>query len=221
MHRLTRRVLSGTAAGSAAVLLLVSCTGPSTGSSTGRAAGRTAEEGTGASSIDAADSAPAAPLAPPAPAARQQDGTGLPLVAGQWGAGRSKTPPRRLGWERPVDGDERSAASPLKVTVTAASPPSYVSFMLHSNIDEAGIPDEDTRRQKILACGSGITEPGCRIKENEDRSYTIETVGAPPVGHPYRVLYVQWAPDRPGAEETWASWQLPTGWANRPQSTTR
>ncbi|MGW6547244.1 hypothetical protein ACWGBH_31010 [Streptomyces massasporeus] len=218
MHRLTRRVLSGTVAGSAAVLLLVSCAGSPTGSSTGPAAGRTADEMTGPSSAGADSAAPAAPAAP---AARQQDGAGLPLVAGQWGDGRRRTPPRHLGWERPADGGDRSVASPLKVTVTAASAPSYVSFMLHSRIDEAGIPDEDTRRQKILACGAGISEPGCRIKENGDRSYTIETVGAPPAGHPYRVLYVQWAPDRPGAEETWASWQLPTGWATRPQSTTR
>ncbi|MFD8223686.1 hypothetical protein ACFV16_05875 [Streptomyces massasporeus] len=220
MHRLIRRVLGGTVAGSAAVLLLVSCAGSPTGS----AAGRTADETTGPSSAgtDLSDGAdPSAPAALAAPAARQQDGTGLPLVAGQWGDGRRKTPPRRLGWERPADGGEGSAASPLKVTVTAASAPSYVSFMLHSRIDESGIPDEDTRRQKILACGAGISEPGCRIKENGDRSYTIETVGAPPAGHPYRVLYVQWAPDRPGAEETWASWQLPTGWATRPQSTTR
>jgi hypothetical protein len=215
VHRLTRRVLGGTVAGSAAVLLLVSCAGASTGSSTGHGAGRTADPVTGA------PSAPAAPAAPPAPAARQQDGTGLPLVAGQWGDGRRKTPTRRLAWERPADGAERASASALKVTVTAASAPSYVSFMLHSRIDEAGIPDEDTRRQKILACGAGITEPGCRITENEDRSYTIETVGAPPADHPYRVLYVQWAPDRPGAEETWASWQLTTGWATRPRSTTR
>ncbi|NJP50954.1 hypothetical protein HCJ93_12950 [Streptomyces sp. SBST2-5] len=83
--------------------------------------------------------------------------------------------------------------------------------MLHSRIDKSGIPDEDVRRQKVMACGPGITEPGCRITRNEDRSYTIELVGVPPPGHPYRVLYVQWAPNRADAEETWASWQLPTG----------
>ncbi|WP_158786581.1 hypothetical protein [Streptomyces sp. NRRL F-5065] len=83
--------------------------------------------------------------------------------------------------------------------------------MLHSTIDASGIPDEDTRRQKILACGNGITDPGCRITAGSDGSYTIEVLGAPPPDHPYRVLYVQWAPNRPGSKETWASWQLPTG----------
>ncbi|MCH0542243.1 hypothetical protein I3F58_22360 [Streptomyces sp. MUM 203J] len=83
--------------------------------------------------------------------------------------------------------------------------------MVHSRVDGSGIPDEDTRRQKVLACGAGITDPGCRITDNRDGSFTIEVPGTPPPGHPYRVLYVQWAPDRPGTEETWASWQLPTG----------
>ncbi|WP_139216328.1 MULTISPECIES: hypothetical protein [unclassified Streptomyces] len=99
----------------------------------------------------------------------------------------------------------------MRVTVKAPSPPSYASFMLHSRIDASGIPDEDTRRQRVLACGTGIADPGCRITDNNDGSYTVEVPGSPPEGHPYRVLYVQWAPDRPGAEETWASWQLPTG----------
>ncbi|MFF7989232.1 hypothetical protein ACFZDG_05465 [Kitasatospora xanthocidica] len=83
--------------------------------------------------------------------------------------------------------------------------------MLHSTIDASGIPDEDTGRQRILACGSGITDPGCRITDSGNGSYAIEVVGTPPPSHPYRVLYVQWAPNRPGAEETWASWQLPIG----------
>ncbi|WP_437026854.1 hypothetical protein [Streptomyces sp. enrichment culture] len=84
--------------------------------------------------------------------------------------------------------------------------------MLHSRIDGSGIPDEDPRRQKVLACGEGITDPGCRITDHEDRrSYTIEAVDPLPAGRPYRVLYVQWAPERPGGKETWASWQLPTG----------
>ncbi|MET9296461.1 hypothetical protein [Streptomyces sp. NPDC003077] len=77
--------------------------------------------------------------------------------------------------------------------------------MPHSTIDASGIPDEDTRRQKVLARGAGITEPGCRTMDNNGGSYTIEVIGAPPPGHPYRVLYVQWAPNRPGTEETWAS----------------
>ncbi|MFG2848192.1 hypothetical protein ACGF12_34250 [Kitasatospora sp. NPDC048296] len=63
--------------------------------------------------------------------------------------------------------------------------------MLHSTIDESGIPDEDTRRQKVLACGPGITDPGCRITDNGNGSPTIEVVGTPPTSHPYRVLYVQ------------------------------
>lgn len=133
-------------------------------------------------------------------------------MAGQWGNGRHKEPPQRLEWRRPAGKNPRAdVEQPLRVTVTAASAPSYVSFMLHSTVNESGIPDEDTRRQKVLACGDGITDPGCRITDHRDGSYTIEVVGALPPDHPYRVLYVQWAPNRPGAEEIWASWQLPTG----------
>lgn len=202
MQGLTRRAAGGAAALCVAVLL-GSCTGPADEPSRARASDRTL----GPASPSASPSG-----APARPAARLDGGPALPLVAGQWGDGRRKAPPRRLDWEEP-EGNSRGsgAGKPLSVRVTADAAPSYVSFMLHSRIDKSGIPDEDVRRQKVMACGPGITEPGCRITRNEDRSYTIELVGVPPPGHPYRVLYVQWAPNRADAEETWASWQLPTG----------
>ncbi len=142
--------------------------------------------------------------------ARQDDGTELLLVAGQWGGGRRKAPPKHLDWARSVGRDPQAGTGQHgRVAVSAPSAPSYASFMLHSTIDESGIPDEDTRRQRVLACGAGITDQGCRITDGGNGSWTIEVVGTPPAGHPYRVLFVQWAPNRPGAEETWASWQLP------------
>ncbi|MEV0302210.1 hypothetical protein [Streptomyces prasinus] len=146
------------------------------------------------------------------PTAQENGGTDLPLVAGQWGSGGHKEPPQRLEWGLPARENQKAAAGEsVRITVEAASAPSYASFMLHSRIDDSGIPDEDARRQKILACGDGIDDAGCRITDNKDGSYTIESVRAQPTSHPYRVLYVQWAPTRPGDEETWGSWQLPTG----------
>ncbi|MGX2994331.1 hypothetical protein JNUCC64_08540 [Streptomyces sp. JNUCC 64] len=192
MHRLTHRFTSGAAA-VCAVALLGSCGQPPDGTSDAR-------------KPSPAKSATATTQAPPS--ARGTDGSVLRLVAGRWSEGRGETPPRRLTWERPDPAGDRR---PVKVTVTAAAPPSYASFMAHSRIDGSGIPDEDTRRQKVLACGVGIESPGCRITDHRNGTHTIEVLGAPPAGHPYRVLYVQWAPHRPGAEETWASWQLPTG----------
>ncbi|MEV7027459.1 hypothetical protein [Kitasatospora sp. NPDC093558] len=187
MHRLTHRAL-GAAAACAAAALLVSCTGEP-------------------------DRTPAAASTPAAstPAARQDGGATLPLVAGDWGGGRSKAPPQRLDWGRPagLSGPGADAGRPVRVTVTAPAVPSYASFMLSGAVDASGIPDEDPDRQTVLACGTGITDPGCRITDNRDGSFSVEVVGAPPADRPYRVLYVQWAPTRPGAEETWASWQLP------------
>ncbi|WP_031078966.1 hypothetical protein [Streptomyces sp. NRRL WC-3742] len=196
MHRLTRRALSRAAACGAAALL-VSCTGAPAAPSDGRRP----------------ESASASPSGRPAPpTARQDDGAELPLVAGQWGGGQHKEPPRHLDWARSVRPDPQAdAGQHVRVAVAAAPAPSYASFMLHSTIDGSGIPDEDPRRQKVLACGAGIADPGCRITDGGNGSWTIEIVGTAPAGHPYRVLYVQWAPNRSGAEETWASWQLPLG----------
>lgn len=200
MHRLTHRAVRGAAACSAAAVL-VSCTGSSTGQHEVRQPERATASPSPFSSPD-----------PAPPTARENGGPALPLVAGQWGNGRHKEPPQHLEWGRPTEKNrEADAGKSVRITVEAASTPSYASFMLHSTIDGSGIPDEDTRRQKVLACGDGIDAPGCRITDNKDGSYTIESVGAPPPDHPYRVLYVQWAPNRPGNEETWGSWQLPTG----------
>ncbi|GAA2268261.1 hypothetical protein GCM10010145_48530 [Streptomyces ruber] len=193
MRRLTRAAVNGAAACSAAALL-VSCTQVSSVTPPARQ-----PEPAASPSTD-----------PALPTAQEHGGTDLPLVAGQWGGDRHKAPPQHLRWDT-AKNRRTDAEQPFKVTVTAAAAPSYVSFMLHSTIDESGIPDEDTRRQKILACGPGITDPGCRTTDNEDGSYTVEVIGTPPPGRPYRVLYAQWAPNRPGAEGTWVSWQLPLG----------
>ncbi|PWI10541.1 hypothetical protein DIZ27_11175 [Streptomyces sp. NWU339] len=110
------------------------------------------------------------------------------------------------------------AGKSVRSTVEAASSPSYASFILHSTIDGSGIPDEDTCRQEVLACEYGIDDPGCRITDDGDGSYTVETVSAPPPDHPYRVLYVRWAPNRPGNEGTWGTRQLPTGQTAHPRT---
>ncbi|OII68937.1 hypothetical protein BJP39_19430 [Streptomyces sp. CC77] len=208
MHRLTVRAARGAAALGAAALL-ASCTGgaPSTPAPS---EGRRTAPASPAPEKPARPASPAPSADPATPSAHLTgDTAALPLVAGAWGDGEGKTPPERLTW--PPTARAADGSAPVRVTVKAPSPPSYASFMLHSRIDASGIPDEDTRRQRVLACGTGIADPGCRITDNNDGSYTVEVPGSPPEGHPYRVLYVQWAPDRPGAEETWASWQLPTG----------
>lgn len=196
MHRLSRGTLAGAAVCGAAALF-VTAAGPAIITSEARRPKPKA--------LSVVRS-----VAGTAPTARENVGGSLPLLAGQWGAGKHKAPPEHLTWEPPA-GTSSPAGESLKVTVTAEAAPSYASFMLHRTIDGAGIPDEDSRQQQILACGPGITRPGCLIVDNRNGSYSIEIVGAPPPDHPYRVLYVQWAPQRPGAEEAWSSWQLPLG----------
>lgn len=128
-------------------------------------------------------------------------------MAGQWPTGDREVP-RNLTWQPPAGTADRQ---PLKITVRTDSVPAYVSFMLHQRVNSSGIPDEDYRRQTVLACGVGITDPGCRITAGPPGHYTVETARPVPEAHPYRVLYAQWAPAAPDSEETWASWQLPTG----------
>lgn len=152
---------------------------------------------------------PRTPAAPSAPSARDTRLAGmLPLVAGAWGEqGGSHAPPERLTWQR-----DRSASrdEPLSAEVTGPGRPWYASFMVHKTLDQAGVPKEDTANQAVLACGNGITEPGCRITRGVGDGWRIETSAPAPESHPYRVLYVQWPSDGPGRPEKWASWQLPT-----------
>ncbi|SHG80174.1 hypothetical protein [Streptoalloteichus hindustanus] len=100
----------------------------------------------------------------------------------------------------------------MSATVAAKSAPAYVSIMAHSKVNAEGIPDETD--QVVLECGEGITKPGCTISQGSGEysgEYTVESTAPLDARHPYRVLYVQWAPGDPEAGERWVSWQLPTG----------
>jgi hypothetical protein len=148
----------------------------------------------------------------PVPVARQ-GATALSLVALQWG-GKQVAPGARLTWPgkpggraEPPNRGETGASEPT--TVVAARAPTYASIMAHQRVDEVGIPDES--RQVILECGQGISEPGCGITERAPGEYLIRATVPLDTRHPYRILYVQWAPAAPGDGERWASWQLPTG----------
>lgn len=104
----------------------------------------------------------------------------------------------------------RGPERPLSVDVSGPSRPWYASFMVHRTVDRAGVPDERLSSQRVLACGDGITKPGCRIALLGNHHWRIETFGPAPRSHPYRILYVQWPSNGPGEPENWASWQLPT-----------
>lgn len=132
--------------------------------------------------------------------------TPLPLMARQWEDGDSQTPPSRLTWQR----DRRAGRDRLSVEVTGPAQPWYASFMVHKALDERGVPREDSANQTVLACGDGISDPGCRITRIAPDRWRVETVDPAPAGYPYRVLYVQWPSGGPGQTEKWASWQLPT-----------
>ncbi|WP_435059960.1 hypothetical protein [Streptomyces sp. bgisy060] len=127
-------------------------------------------------------------------------------MAGHWENGDSHAPPSRLTWQR----DRHAARERLSVEVTGPAQPWYASSMVHKALDESGIPKEDTASQTVLACGDGITDPGCRITRTAPGRWRVETLDPAPTSHPYRVLYVQWPSDEPGQPEKWASWQLPT-----------
>lgn len=71
--------------------------------------------------------------------------------------------------------------------------------MVHKALDENGIPKEDTANQAVLACGDGISDPGCRITRTAPGRWRVETLDPAPTSHPYRVLYFQWPSDDAGA----------------------
>lgn len=143
----------------------------------------------------------------PVPVARQR-ATALPLVALQWDDTRV-APGVRLRWPGEPGKPGQRPAADEPTTVVAATAPSYASIMAHRRVDDAGIPDE--KGQIILECGQGITDPGCGITEGAPGEYLVRAIVPLDARHPFRILYVQWAPTTPGDDERWASWQLPTG----------
>lgn len=151
---------------------------------------------------------PSAPV-PEAPSAREsREGAALPLVAGKWSSSDTHPPPEKLRWRREPSSRPEAA---LSVEVIGPGKPWYASFMAHKTIDRNGIPDDAPDSQLVLACGEGLTDPGCRITALGGHRWRVETLASAPEGHPYRMLYVQWPSARPGDAEEWASWQLPIG----------
>lgn len=145
---------------------------------------------------------------PASPSARDsRNGSALPLVAGRWPKGGPHQPPERLTWKR---ASLPRTNSRLSVDVVGPEKPWYASFMTHKTVNRAGIPDESPENQRVLACGRGLTKPGCRISALGGHRWRVETIEPAPRSHPYRTLYVQWPSDGPGESENWASWQLPT-----------
>ncbi|GAA1919144.1 hypothetical protein GCM10009716_29880 [Streptomyces sodiiphilus] len=164
-----------------------------------------------------APSAPSEQLLPVLPGARwgsefpapglpgEEPGEELTTVAAQWHGRMEVPPPRTLSWNP----EQVRPTEAVTVTLTAPRAPSYVSLLAHSRLGPGGIPDE--RGQLILECGAGITDPECSIVQEGIGEYTVRARAAELADHPFRVLYVQWAPGRPEGQERWVSWQLPTG----------